>query len=102
MKKLALLVFLCSAAFAQSKPDGYPISVHVTASCRHGVAQKLNATINGKKYELEGSGAYLLRPGDYKAKLIEDKGNSYEVFQVYEFQFTDGKTRKFAIVGLEE
>jgi hypothetical protein len=115
MKKFAFLFFLCCAgAFAQSKPDDHPITVHVTAS-RNVVepsfkvvwlAQKLNATIDGKKYELEYrnmGGVSLLRVGDYRAKLIEDTHkNSYEVNQVYEFQFDDGKTRKFEVVGMEE
>ncbi len=105
MKKFAFLFFLLSAAvFAQSKPDNYSIVVQVTAS-RIGVeswgtsvrnVQKLNATIDGKKYELEHSqlrGVSLLRVGDYRARLIDDpNGNSYELNQVYEFIFADGKT----------
>jgi hypothetical protein len=104
----------CAGLFAQSKPDDYSITVHVTASrnilepwlTHVRSAQKLNATIDGKKYELEYrslAGASLLRLGDYKAKLIEDTHkNSYELNQVYEFQFADGKTRKFEVVGMEE
>lgn len=113
MKKLAFLLFLfCAGVFGQSKPQDYPITVHVTASRIVEEAwfkdsrsmQKLNATIDGKKYELESnSNSLLLRIGDYKAKLIEDQPrNGYELRQVYEFQFVDGKTRKFVVVGMEE
>lgn len=115
MKRFAFLFFLLSpAVFAQSKPDNYSIVVHVTAS-RIGVeswgdsvrsVQKLNATIDGKKYELEHSqlrGVSLLRVGDYRAKLIEQNNtNSYELNQTYEFKFADGTTRKFEVVGTEE
>jgi hypothetical protein len=117
MKRFAFLFFLLPVAvFAQSKPDDYSITVHVTASriveelwlkdnlC---FAQQLNATINGKKYELKYSKQYgavsLLRVGDYRAKLIEENNtNSYELNQVYEFKFADGKARKFEVVGVEE
>ena len=115
MKKFAFLLLLfCAGAFAQAKPDDYSITVHVIAS-RNVVepslkvvwfAQKLNATIDGKKYELKyrsTGDVSLLRLGDYRAKLIEDTHkNSYEVNQAYEFQFADGKTRKFEVVGMEE
>ena len=113
MKKLAFLFFIFSAiALAQSKPEEYSITVHVTASrcvvepfIKGSIpALLLNASIAGKKYELESDGrCSLLRLGDYKAKLVADTHkNSYEVYQAYEFQFDDGKTKKFEVVGLEE
>jgi hypothetical protein len=114
MKKFAFLLFLfCAGVFAQSKPNDYSITVHVTASrtvvepsINHvWLAQKLNATIDGKKYELEYrsmAGISLLRVGDYRAKLEDSHKNSYEIKQVYEFQFVDGKTRRFDVVGMEE
>jgi hypothetical protein len=117
MKKFAFLFFLFSVTvFAQSKPSDYSIAVHVTASRivaelwgkddLH-FAQQLTATIDGKKYELKYSkqfgGVSLLRVGDYSAKLIEqNNANSYELNQVYEFKFADGKTRKFDVIGMEE
>jgi len=113
MKRFVLFV-VCFSAFAvgQSKVDEYSISVHVSAS-RCVVepfikgtidALKVNVSIEGKKYELKSDGGCsLLRLGDYKAKLIEDTHkNSYELRQLYEFQFADGKTKKFEVVGMEE
>lgn len=113
MKRFAFLFFLLSAGvFAQSKPDDYSITVHITASRivfgpDHHFAQNLCATIDGKKYELEFSKQFarvlLLRVGDYRAKLIEQNNtSSYELNQVYEFKFADGKTRKFNVIGMEE
>jgi len=116
MKRFAFLFFLISVGvFAQSKPDNYSIVVHVAAS-RIAVeswgtnvqfAQKLDVTIDGKKYELEFTKQFgpvsLLRLGDYRAKLIEqDDTSSYELNQVYEFKFADGKTRKFNVIGTKE
>ena len=66
----------------------------------------LNVIIEGKKYELEGEArgkAAFLALGDYKAKLVEDlHKNSYDSSQTYEFQFSDGKTRRFVVVGQNE
>ncbi|HTS08524.1 MAG TPA: hypothetical protein VMP68_23355 [Candidatus Eisenbacteria bacterium] len=45
----------------------------------------------------------LLALGDYKAKLTEDvHKNNYESSQTYQFQFSDGKTRKFTVFGQTE
>ena len=42
----------------------------------------------------------LLVLGDYKAKLVKDEHRTtYDSYQVYEFLFPDGKTRKFQVVG---
>lgn len=115
MNRFAFLFFLlCAAVVAQLKSDNYSIVVHVTAS-RIGVeswgdnvrfVQRLSATIDGKKYELEHSqlrGVSLLRVGDYRAKLIEqNNSSSYELNQVYEFKFADGKIRQFEVVGTAE
>jgi hypothetical protein len=108
-------VLLCSAlCWGQSNKGEYSISVHVSSSQWIVVpstigplgAQKLQVTIGGKKYELEADAkgrVALLALGDYKAKLVEDvHKNSYESTQTYEFQFPDGKTRKFTVVGQSE
>jgi len=115
MKNIAPLFLLLSAlCWAQSSPGEYPINVLVSSS--HWVvvptsigpqaAQKLNVIIQGKKYELEAEArgkVALLVLGDYKAKLVEDvHKNGYESSQTYEFQFPDGKTRKFVVVGQNE
>jgi hypothetical protein len=110
----AFLLLLSSFSWAQSNTAENPVNVHVSSS--HWVvlptsigplnAQMLNVVIEGKKYELEAqvSGkTALIALGDYKAKLVEDvHKNSYESSQTYEFQFPDGKTRKFLVIGQSE
>jgi len=45
----------------------------------------------------------LLALGDYKAKLVKDDHKTpYESIRMYEFQFPDKKTRKFAVAGQTE
>lgn len=131
MNKLALasLLLLSTAAFAEKpkpNPADYTISVHVTESrlvfvphsaffpacpiCSE--IQLLNVIIGGKKYELEGPGGgygyWLLRTGNYKARLIEDsrpktgRGTSSEYLREYEFLFPDGVTRSYDVSGEEE
>ena len=113
MKTIAFLFLLLSAtAFAQSKTDDYSVIVHVAASRiaatpQGHFSQRLKATIDGKKYELEYvkqfGGVSLLRIGDYRARLIDNPvSNSYELNQVCEFKLAYGKTRKFEVVGMEE
>jgi hypothetical protein len=65
-------------------------------------AQHLNVTINGKKYELEDTNPRtdLIRPGDYKAKILEDKTTlPYAYLRTYEFLFPDGQARRYIVVG---
>jgi len=115
MKNIApFLLLLSTLCWAQSSAGEYSINVHVISS--HWIvvptsigprgAQMLNVIIEGKKYELEAEAkgkVALLALGDYKAKLLEDvHKNSYESSQTYEFQFPDGKTRKFVAVGRNE
>ena len=52
---------------------------------------------------------YLLRLGDYKAKLLPDDSSispnppaDYEYQRKYEFLLPDGKTRKFLVMGESE
>jgi len=55
------------------------------------------------EYVKQFGGVSLLRIGDYRARLIDNPvSSSYELNQVYEFKFADGKTRKFEVVGMEE
>jgi hypothetical protein len=117
MRKIAPFVLLLSAlCWAQSSTGEYPMNVHITSSQWVVVpttlglqtAQKLDVTIDGKKYELEAAAAVkppisLLALGDYKAKLIQDvHKNTYESTQTYELQFSDKKTRKFVVIGQSE
>ena len=96
---------------APPKEAQYNINVHVVASrsvmrSEHAPRyQYLNVTIDGKNYELESvrgiSGT--LRLGDYKARLETDDGkNDHDFYKVYEFQFPDGKTREYLVVGQTE
>jgi len=106
---VACLLFCSSMwTFAAVSPE-YNLDVHVNVSrmVLHGDStlhyQYLSATIDGKKYELESIGSYqsLLKLADYKARVVsDDRGKGeYESWRVYEFQFPDGKTRKFLVVG---
>jgi hypothetical protein len=114
VKKTALLVLLLfsllALAGAEPKPADYTINVHVAASRMvlegHAIAfsQRLDVTVDGKKYELRSSNVNaLLAPGDYKAKLVKDQHlTPYDSYQVYEFLFSDNKTRKFTVIGVTE
>ena len=105
----ALALCGCVWTVAQAKEAGYDISVHVSGSksVKHSEDapryQCLNVIVDGKKYELESVQAVrgLLMPGDYKARLVtnEDEKDAYDSRQVYEFQFSDHKTRQFLVVG---
>jgi hypothetical protein len=108
---LLLLLGLCGA---QSTPAEYGVNVHVSSSRWVVVSnpygptyvQRLNVVVAGKKYELETQTIgkpTVLALGDYKARLVEDlHKNSYESSQTYEFQFADGKLRKYQVVGASE
>jgi hypothetical protein len=108
MPKFALAILLLLPTFAQAsdpKPADYTLTIHVSATriafADHGF-QDLDVTIDGKKYELisELGVNQLLALGDYKAKLVkDDHRTTYDSYQVYEFLFPDGKTRKFDVVG---
>lgn len=108
--RLLIFVLLFSGSlWAAPAKTEYNIDVHVTASrtVKHSESapryQYLNVTIDGKKYELEsvlGVGEVLIL-GDYKARLTTDAHGrgDYDSRQVYEFQFSDRKTREFNVVG---
>jgi hypothetical protein len=101
---------VCAAAPA--RPIEYNINVHVSASktVKHSESapryQHLDVTIDGRKYELESVLGVrdLLMPGDYKARLLTDEHGQgdYDSRQVYEFQFSDKRTRDFLVVGQSE
>jgi|SRR5271165_2151212 len=110
MKKAALFVLLLLATLAPAAPapEEYSINVHVSRAhlvdVGGGVTMWLDATIDGKKYELDtGFNGYLLVLGDYKAKLVKDEHKTaYESAREYEFLFLDKKTRKFMVRGQSE
>jgi hypothetical protein len=122
MKKLGLvfLLLLSTLSFAAKKPSNpadYAINVHVTASHMHmqvgvpGDLQFLDVLIAGKKYELAGTfgdalfqnGFVMLKPGDYKAKLVKDEHSApYSSRQIYEFLMPDNTVLTFDVVGIIE
>ncbi len=113
MKKMALVVLLLFSALAWAggaapNPADYTINVHVSsARVNGGGAIRLKVTLDGKKCELEGLDVErsLLVPGDYKAKSVPLKVkdvHTYDVYGTYEFLFPDGKTRRYALVGIME
>jgi hypothetical protein len=68
---------------------------------------RLKATIDGKKYLLDGLdfASPLLVPGDYKAKTVPLKvkdAHAYDAYATYEFLFPDGKTRTYGLAGVTE
>jgi hypothetical protein len=104
---LATLLLLATVSWATDpKPVDYTITVHVSAThiaffSGH-LVQDLDVIIGGKKYELisELTVGQLLALGDYKARLVKDEHRTiYDSYQLYEFLFPDGKTRKYDVVG---
>ena len=117
MKKVlfAILLMAPMAAWATKPTPGpadFTITVHVQSSeiivdCSGGGcsnAQQLSVVIDGKKYELlSNSVGYVLRVGDYKARIVKDESaRAYEYLRTYQFQFADGKTRQYTVVGESE
>lgn len=123
MKLRAILVFaalsmaICAPGSAE-KPR-FPLTVHVESSdysisCNpnymcYGL-QKLNVTIDGKKYILAsedaavvtglGQLAYVLRNGDYPARIVKDNAeDAAEYHRVIEMQVADGVLRRYTVVG---
>jgi len=110
---IPLLLILCSAfTYAAPNSRDYNTTVHVitTRMVREGNSvahyQLLTVTIDGKKYELESESIpnFLLMPGDYKARIVDDKhgAGNYDSWRVYEFLFPNEKTRQFLVVGQSE
>jgi hypothetical protein len=115
MNKAALVFVLLLSTISAGNPNpdvpGYTVNVHVTTSRmvtrdpHASFYQELSVVIGAKKYELASDGASntLLALGDYNAKLVkDDHRNAYDSYQVYEFLFSDNKTRKFIVVGQTE
>lgn len=123
MKKLLFpMLLLCSVAAWCQQPGSkdYPITVHVVSSRMVSVWQgeklptveeeDLTVVINGKKYVLEGKAPKtsfisfgVIAPGDYDAKLTQDrnKGN-YLRYQQYEILFPDNTKKTFNLIGESE
>ncbi len=112
MKKLATIVVIlcCTLSWGGVAPNpvDYKINVHVSLARISGRgAVRLNVTIDGRKYLLDGLdfGSPLLVPGDYKAKAVPVKVKDvhpYDAYATYEFLFPDGKTRTYGLAGIME
>jgi len=146
MKRLAVFfllpcLLLCSASlFASTAPNPaeYTVNIHVTSSrveqtctefgsavgCNPVLA--LNATVDGKQYQLQGNiqnksvasdpagskhenfllGRGFLALGDYKAKLMpvnpRDPNVPYYVIKNYEILLADGRLAEFQVIGQTE
>jgi hypothetical protein len=114
----ALLMAVCAPGSAE-KPK-FTLAVHVESSdycisCNpnymcYGL-QKLNVTIDGKKYILASEDAavvtgigeylaYVLKNGDYSARIVkEDTENPAQYHRVIELQVADGVARRYTVVG---
>jgi hypothetical protein len=114
---LALLLFAPAISWAVKEkpapnPADYSIAVHVQSSrlarsqLLGGITvQRLTASIDGKKYELEERRfSYdVLHVGDYNARIIKDQTQqAYEYQRTYEFLFPDGQIRQYSVVGEEQ
>ena len=110
MKQVAFAVLLFSSfaiAGGNRNPAEYNVTVHVIASHMvfdHGFYQYASASIDGKTYELRSNlnEHGLLMSGDYKARLVDDQHKPpYDVWQMYEFLFSDNKTRRFIVMEIK-
>jgi len=111
MIRLALLLVLFSASTsARSLDTSYPLTVtvvssHVNILCSPGCVYYLgiHALVNGRHLEMQSEKPTWLRLlvlGDYKAKLVSDEHKKPYFFQqAYEFQYPDGATEKFSVIG---
>jgi len=108
-----LLALCCLSGYA-APGDDYPATVHVKNSHLTKDAgqlyQRLDVVIDGHDYELAGNPlsssifeSALLVPGDYPARVTKDeRKTTYKVTRIYELKFPDGKTEKFAMIGMSE
>jgi hypothetical protein len=113
MKTIILVALILSSAFGWAKTSAadYAVDVHVSAdhilsdcggsNCFF-TLQMIEATISGKKYELQDAASKkgLFPLGDYKARLIQSKQS--RGLDVYEFLLPDGTTQQFTVVGQSE
>lgn len=134
MKRLALILLPCffTTVFASTPPNpaDYTVAVHVSSSrttwvclqagstpeCRSLLV--LNATIDGTKFELEGTiennskeAKFMtydgfLALGDYKARQLPNKFKDpavpYFVIRLYELLLPDGRLAQFQVTGQSE
>jgi hypothetical protein len=115
---VSCLIVVCThralGAEAKNDPSQYPLTVHVSAAASASpsnyAVEILTVTIDGKHYQLAGTGysgkvccSGLIDLGDYHAKLTKDQHKtSYESLQQYEILFPDGSTRRFDVIAQSE
>ena len=115
MKKVLIAILLLLPALACAEktpapnPAEYTVTIHVQSSRliqtynQAPTLQHLEVIIDGKKYELECPGSFVLSVGDYKARILQDKiAPNHEYTRQYELLFANGSTRKFAVIGESE
>jgi hypothetical protein len=119
MKKPALSLFsilllpalLSAGAAPKPNPADFTVLVHVVFSrsitqVQGGSRQELRGTVDGQEVELTSySTSGVLRPGDYKARLLPNLNgpkhpNFFDEFVGYDLLLPDGTTRDFALTGL--
>ena len=97
----------------KADPADFTVPVHVQAShmiflSRAGTGSvpslRLEVLIEGKKYELERNfTSFLLNPGDYKARISQDKAKlPEELDREYNLLMSDGTFEIFQVVGESE
>jgi len=131
MKKILFAFMLIAPVLGSAetpKPNAadYTIAAHVQSSqlvtvCHDdlrgraacGFKQHLTVVMDGRKLEVNSKDDCfaVLKTGDYKARLLGgpqqapvDSPGAYETLyaRTYEFLFSDGKTRKYTVVGVSE
>lgn len=111
---LVVAPMLALAADSKADPSQYPVTVHVSAAASASpsnyAVEILTVTIDGKHYQLAGTGfsgkiccSGLIDIGDYHAKLTKNQRKTgYESMQQYEILFPDGSTRRFDVIAQSE
>jgi hypothetical protein len=123
MKNVLWIFLILSAAAVRAEkpnPSDYTVNVHLQSSrmvlecgdVTNGTSfchwyQVLGVTVDSKKLELRGNlmqkGPYILKPGDYKARVVkEDVTRSYGYQRTYQLLFPDGQVAEYLVVGESE
>jgi hypothetical protein len=120
---LVFLILVATAVWAEKpkpNPLDFTINIHVQSSrlkvecgdVSSGTSvcywyQHLSVTVDGKKLELRGNmmmkAEYLLKLGDYKAKILKEEGTrAYGYQRTFQMLFPDGAVAEYLVVGESE